>query len=343
MAVLSSTIGAVREDKDEAVGLSWSRARSVLEHPDRDVNPRPRRQAALRRGATVLEDLEKSIDQDLKPHSRELKGWTLSERIAIERHTIETKNVIGVIEGSGPHAEETVVIGGHYDHLGHGGFFSGSLAMFSRAIHNGADDNASGTSMVLEMARRLGARRDPPARRVVFMAFSGEERGLLGSQYYVQNPLFPLASTVMMFNCDMVGRLNDKNELTMIGTGTSPGLEALVDVLGKSAGLTIKKVSGMTDGFGGSDHQEFYAKDIPVLFAFTGLHSDYHRPSDDSDRINYAGMARIADYLELLLLDVIRRPDRPRWRRCRRRRTEVRVPTPPGWARSTSDHPRLCL
>jgi len=143
------------------------------------------------------------------------------------------------------------------------------------------------------------------------MAFSGEERGLLGSKYYVQHPLFPLASTVMMFNCDMVGRLNDKNELTMIGTGTSPGLEALVDVLGKSAGLTIKKVSGMTDGFGGSDHQSFYPRGIPVLFAFTGVHRDYHRPTDDSDLINYPGMARIADYLELLLLDVVRRPERP--------------------------------
>jgi hypothetical protein len=146
---------------------------------------------------------------------------------------------------------------------------------------------------------------------VVFIAFSGEERGLLGSQYYVQHPLFPLAGTVMMFNCDMVGRLNGKNELTMIGTGTSPGLDALAEVLGKSAGLTIKTVAGMTDGFGGSDHQSFYPKGIPVLFVFTGVHGDYHRPSDDSDRINYAGMARIADYLELLLLDVIRRPERP--------------------------------
>ena len=93
----------------------------------------------------------------------------------------------------------------------------------------------------------------------------------------------------MMINCDMVGRLNAKNELTMIGTGTTPGIDALVDVLGKSAGLTIKKVAGMTDGFGGSDHQSFYAKNIPVLFAFTGIHGDYHRPSDDSDRINYSG------------------------------------------------------
>jgi C-terminal processing protease CtpA/Prc len=113
----------------------------------------------------------------------------------------------------------------------------------------------------------------------------------------------------------MVGRLNGKSELTMIGTGTSPGIDALVDALGKSAGLTIKKVSGMTDGFGGSDHQSFYAKNIPVLFAFTGIHSDYHRPSDDSDRINYTGMARIADYLELIVLDLVRRPERPAFTR----------------------------
>ena len=106
--------------------------------------------------------------------------------------------------------------------------------------------------------------------------------GSLGSQYYVEHPLFPLASTVMMFNCDMVGRLNGTNELTMIGTGTSPGLEDLVNVLGKSSGLKIKTIAGLTDGFGGSDHQSFYPQGIPVLFAFTGVHRDYHRPSDDS-------------------------------------------------------------
>jgi hypothetical protein len=271
-------------------------------------------------GLPPLAKLEEQIDADLKPRSRALDGWTLGADIDLHQNEIKTKNVVGVLEGAGPHADETVVIGGHYDHLGQGGLFSGSLAPLSRDIHNGADDNASGTSMVLELARRLGARRDPPPRRVVFMAFSGEERGLLGSQYYVRHPLFPLSSTVMMFNCDMVGRLNDKEELTMIGTGTSPGLEALVEVLGKSSGLKIKKVAGMTDGFGGSDHQSFYPHDIPVLFAFTGVHRDYHRPSDDSNLINYAGMARIADYLELLVLDVVRRPERPAYTRMAERR-----------------------
>jgi hypothetical protein len=262
-------------------------------------------------GQPSLASLEKKIEQDLKPHSREISGWSLSARINIEGEKTETKNVVGVLEGAGPHAKETVVVGGHYDHLGHGGMTSGSLAIFSKDIHNGADDNASGTSMVLELARRLAARRDPLPRRVVFIAFSGEERGLLGSRYYVEHPLIPLDETVMMINCDMVGRLNTRSELTMVGTGTTKGIDTIVEALGQSADLKIKKVAGLSDGFGGSDHESFYAKGVPVLFAFTGLHSDYHRPSDDTDRINFTGMGRIADYLELITLDLARRPARP--------------------------------
>jgi Peptidase family M28/PDZ domain/PA domain len=262
-------------------------------------------------GEPSLEDLEKQIDSDLKPRSREIPDWTLTAKIYIEGEKIETKNVVGVLEGAGLHAKETVIIGGHYDHLGRGGMLSGSLAIFSKEIHNGADDNASGTSMVLELARRLAARPDPLPRRVVFMAFSGEERGLLGSQYYVNHPLIPLDETVMMINCDMVGRMSSSGDLTMVGTGTTPGIGTLVDALGQSAGLKVKKVAGLSDGFGGSDHESFYNKGVPVLFAFTGLHGDYHRPSDDSYRINYIGMGRIADYLELITLDIARRPERP--------------------------------
>jgi hypothetical protein len=263
-------------------------------------------------GEPSLEELENRIDEDTRPHSFEFKDWVTNAQVSIDLPQVWTKNVVGVLEGAGPHAAETVVIGGHYDHLGHGGAMSGSLAFLSRDIHNGADDNASGTAMVIELARRLGGRSDPLPRRVVFMAFSGEERGLLGSHYYVEHPLYPLEETVMMINCDMVGRLNSRSELTMIGTGTTRGIDALVDALGFSAGLKIKKISSTNDGgFGGSDHESFYNKGIPVLFAFTGLHGDYHRPSDDSDRINYGGMARIADYLELIALDVIRRPERP--------------------------------
>jgi hypothetical protein len=266
-------------------------------------------------GEPGLAQLETELNADLKPRTHQLKGVLVREQFVVKENGIPTRNVVGVLEGVGPHAGETVVIGGHYDHLGHGGLMSGSLAFLSRQIHNGADDNASGTAMVLELARRLGARRDALPRRVVFIAFSGEEKGLLGSRYYVEHPLFPLESTVMMVNCDMVGRLNDKNDLTMIGTGTTPGIDVLVAALGKSAGLNVKTIAAMTDGFGGSDHESFYNKNVPVLFAFTGIHGDYHRPSDDSDRINYAGMGRIADYLELIALDIIRRPERPSFTR----------------------------
>lgn len=262
-------------------------------------------------GQPKLEAIEKEIDGDLKTRSRPLEGWAVSGSFPIERKGIVTKNVIGVLEGAGPRADETIVVGGHYDHLGKGGLTSGSLAFFSKDIHNGADDNASGTSMVLELARRLARRPDPLPRRVVFMAFSGEEKGLLGSRYYVEHPLYPLDKTVMMINFDMVGRLNEKSEMTVVGTGSTPGIEEIVDALGTAAGFKVKKVKGMTDGFGGSDHESFYRKEVPILFPFTGLHPDYHRPSDDADRINFAGMTRIADFGELLLLDVARRPERP--------------------------------
>ncbi len=274
-----------------------------------------------------LTELEEQIDSDLKPRSRVVAGWKVAAKITVEREKIATKNVVGVLEGSGPRAQETIVVGAHYDHLGHGGMFSGSLAFLSHDIHNGADDNASGTSMVLEMARRLARRPDPLPRRVVFIAFSGEEKGLLGSQYYVEHPLYPLASTVFMVNFDMVGRLNEKNELTVYGTGSAAGLESLVDVLGASAGFTIKKIAS---GLGPSDQQSFYLKNLPVLFAFTGTHTDYHRPSDDADRINYRGMARIADLGELLLLDLARRPKRLEFARATPKVAAAHGGTPTG-------------
>ena len=262
-------------------------------------------------GLPKLAEAEQAIDADLKPRSLPLPGWTLDASATIERKGLATKNVVGVLEGAGPHADETIVVGAHYDHLGHGGLASGSLAFLSGDIHNGADDNASGTAMVMELARRLARRPDSLDRRIVFIAFSGEEKGLLGSRHYVEHPLYLLDKTVMMINFDMVGRLNEKGELTVMGTGSTPGLEALVDAIGTSAGFKVKKVKGASDGFGGSDHESFYQKGVPILFPFTGLHADYHRPSDDSERINFAGMARIADFGELLLLDVARRPDRP--------------------------------
>jgi hypothetical protein len=315
IVLLVNDLAGLKGDSDKVLGLVAGGPEVISNLPFAMLTRNFADKILEAAGEPNLAELEKQIDDDLKPRSRLLKGVTLSAKVKVDRASVETKNVVGVLEGSGPLAEETVIIGGHYDHLGRGGLLSGSLAFLSSDIHNGADDNASGTAMVMEIARRLASRRDPLPRRLVFMGFSGEERGLLGSHYYVEHPLYPLSSTVMMINFDMVGRLNGKNELTMIGTGTTPGIDVLVDALGKSAGMTIKKVAGMTDGFGGSDHQSFYAKNIPVLFAFTGIHSDYHRPSDDSDRINFTGMARIADYLELIVLDLVRRPERPAFTR----------------------------
>ncbi|MES2789298.1 MAG: M20/M25/M40 family metallo-hydrolase [Planctomycetota bacterium] len=261
-------------------------------------------QAALK---TTLADIEKEIDKDLKPRSATLAGWTVSGEFKIERNQAVVKNVIGVLEGSGPLADETVVIGAHYDHVGRGG--RDSLSPGSTEIHNGADDNASGTASLLELARRLAARPEKPARRIVFIAFTAEESGLLGSAKYCQEPVFPLEKTIAMLNMDMVGRLVD-NKLTVFGTGTSPHWNGLLEKLGKAAGfeLTMKP-----EGFGPSDQSSFYAKKIPVLHFFTGNHPDYHRPSDDWEKINVAGMEKVTDLIEQVALDTINTVKKPEY------------------------------
>ncbi len=235
---------------------------------------------------TTLSQLEADIDHGPKPHSRELVGWKAVGETSVERQEVEVKNVVGVLEGEGPHADETIVIGAHYDHLGLGG--SGSAAPGVHEIHNGADDNGSGTTVLIEIARQLAARGKLP-RRVVFIAFTGEERGLVGSARYVRDPLVPIKNTVAMLNLDMVGRLNDE-KLIVHGTGTAKEFDALVDRFGTEYGFAITKKPG---GFGPSDHSSFYAAKVPVLFFFTGTHTDYHRPSDDFEKLNIAGMRRV--------------------------------------------------
>lgn len=262
-------------------------------------------------GGPSLEEVEAGIDEDLKPRSKLLEGVSIDATVKIEAKPTKVKNVIGVLEGAGPLADETVVIGAHYDHVGMGQF--GSLSGGVRAIHNGADDNASGTATVMELARRLGKRTDPLPRRVVFMTFSAEELGLIGSNYYVNHPLIPLDKTVAMVNLDMVGRLNKDKELTVFGTGTSPGFESLVNSLASDEGMKTNIIFGTQGEFFQSDHASFYKKNLPVLFFFTGTHPDYHRPSDDSEKINFGGMAQIADMSELILLDLARRPERPKF------------------------------
>jgi hypothetical protein len=258
-----------------------------------------------------LEDIEKAIDADLKPHSRVLQGWTVDLDVKIKRKEVMVKNVIGVLEGEGPLAQETVVVGAHYDHLGYGG--RGSLAKDKKKdIHHGADDNASGTTTVIELARRFGAMKNRKGRRLVFMTFTAEESGLIGSRHYCRvAPLFPLEDTVAMFNLDMVGRLRDTpkgGKLLVEGTDTAKEFDDLVAKL--NPGFEVVKEKSV---FGASDHYSFYTKKIPVIFFWTGNHSDYHRPSDTADKINVVGMKRIADYAERVIDNLRTEAKRPEY------------------------------
>jgi len=252
-----------------------------------------------------LDTIESEIDQGPSPQSVELKGWRAVGQSAVERQEAEVKNVVGVLEGEGPLADQTIVLGAHYDHLGWGG--AGSAAPGVKEIHNGADDNGSGTTVLIEVARQLAARGKKLPRRLVFVAFTGEERGLIGSARYVRNPLFPIDSTVAMLNMDMVGRL-DQEKLIVHGTGTATEFDALVDRFGKQYGFEITK---KPSGFGPSDHSSFYAAKVPVLFFFTGSHKDYHRPSDDVDKLNIAGMRRIGEMVAEVAVTLAEAPARP--------------------------------
>ncbi|HET9984578.1 MAG TPA: M28 family peptidase [Longimicrobiales bacterium] len=198
------------------------------------------------------------------------------------------RNVVARLRGADPTlAAEAVVIGAHYDHLGHGGF--GSLEPNSTDIHNGADDNASGVGALLAVAERL-AKGVRPARSVVFVAFTGEEEGLLGSEFYASHPAVPLEKTRAMLNMDMVGRLGTQ-PLLVYGTGTATEWSGVVKEAAAREGLPIAEKA---DGYGPSDQTSFYAKDVPVLHFFTNVHGDYHKPSDDWEKIDFAGVERVA-------------------------------------------------
>jgi hypothetical protein len=214
------------------------------------------------------------------------------------------KNVIGILPGRDPVLRnQTVVLGAHYDHLGLGGF--GSLDPDSTGrVHNGADDNASGVAGLIQVAARLAA--SPPARTVVFIAFGGEELGLLGSAHYVQQAIYPLAGTLAMVNLDMVGRLRN-GRLIVYGARSAKEFPALLDSLNWYAGFDLR---AQGDGYGPSDHSSFYAAKRPVLHLFTDLHEDYHRATDDWQKVNLDGLKRVADFT-LSLVTALANRSRP--------------------------------
>ncbi len=238
-----------------------------------------------------LDDLEQTA-KEIKGTSKNLPGIQLKVQIDLIKKSSSANNIIGVIKGSGSLAEEVVVIGAHYDHLGRGG--TSSLATgVGEKVHNGADDNASGTAGLLEIAGAFAGQSNQLRRTLLFVAFSGEEQGLLGSRHYVGQPILPLDKTVAMINMDMIGRMKGKR-LIIGGTGSSLEWNEILAQLNKTSGFDLKF---QESGFGPSDHSSFYGKNIPVLFFFTGVHRDYHKPSDDYDKINIAATKRIVDFV----------------------------------------------
>lgn len=220
-------------------------------------------------------------------------------------------NVVGYIDNG---AATTIVLGAHYDHLGYGEDGNSRNTSHEAAIHNGADDNASGTAALIELARQL-KKSKATNNNYLFIAFSGEELGLYGSKYFTDHPTIDLKAVNYMINMDMVGRLNDSTKvLTIGGYGTSPTWGKVIekeyfatkhDIKKQAPSLVIKIDSS---GTGPSDHTSFYRKDIPVLFYFTGLHTDYHKPSDDADKINYTGEQTIIAHIMQLIEKLNKEP-----------------------------------
>ncbi|MGA9998036.1 MAG: M20/M25/M40 family metallo-hydrolase [Pyrinomonadaceae bacterium] len=290
----------------------------------------------LREGITTARSLSKGTQQNITLKMKPPLNFTLSLKTDIVRRETPANNVIGILNGSDPKLkDEVIVIGAHYDHLGLGG--EGSLAAREGEIHHGADDNASGVAGLLELARIFSAERGKLRRTLVFIAFSGEEEGLLGSNFYVNHPVVPLAQTVAMINMDMIGRMKAR-KLIVGGMGTAQEWKAWIEKENTTMHADLKvsdrpsktlpyvvKSKGQNanaantppaqygnmmhrfdltlneDGYGPSDHSSFYAKQVPVLFFWTGTHDDYHKPSDTADKINYEDEAHIITFIADIL------------------------------------------
>lgn len=236
----------------------------------------------------ALKDMEYAIGETKKSVSFALPNAGFEAMVELSFEQATSANVIGLVPGTDAALKDQyVVVGGHYDHLGMGGHGSRSDDDLPQ-IHFGADDNASGSAGVMAIAAQTAA--NPLPRPAIFMAFSGEELGLLGSTYFCDHPLVPLENIVAMINMDMIGRMTEQ-KVTISGTGTATIFDQLVDSIASKMNLTVSKSA---DGFGPSDHSAFYGRNIPVLAFFSGLHDDYHRPTDTWDKINFEGLRTLA-------------------------------------------------
>ena len=294
------------EETDELIPLVYDQSQSGSAihaiHIKRSVADR-----IIKESGYTISQLEQRLISDRKPVS-----FIVQEEITastdLVKQTVTTQNVAGILYGSDPRLkEEIIVIGAHYDHLGFGGAHSGSRRPDTLAIHNGADDNASGVAAILEIIEKLKEEQTKLKRSVLFLSFGAEEMGLLGSKYFVNNPSVDLGKIKLMFNLDMVGRLDSTTKtITVGGTGTAVGLSDLVQRLAEGKDLNVKLSS---EGYGPSDHTSFYVENIPVLFFFTGVHEDYHTPEDDVEKINLSGEKLVAEFVHDLIIEAANVPE----------------------------------
>ncbi len=247
-----------------------------------------------------------SLEAEMKENHKSVSLYlepVVSATADVVKTRVTAQNVVGLIEGNDPVLKnEYVIVGAHFDHLGMGGEGSGSRTPDVIAIHNGADDNASGTAGVIELAQKLSANRAKLKRSFVFVAFTGEVMGLLGSKEFVNKPPVDLKKVNAMINMDMIGRLNpETNTISVGGTGTSAESDSILKTLETARPY---KVTHSTDGYGPSDHASFYSDNIPVFYFTTGAHEDYHTPTDDADKIDYKGEAAVLDMVYDLAINI---------------------------------------
>ncbi len=256
-----------------------------------------------------LSEVQKEIDSNKTPNSFTLENAKVKFKTDLKYVDANTANIIGYLEGNDPELKnEVIVIGAHMDHLGDGLKYGSLYEKKESAIHNGADDNASGSAGVLLLANRLAADKQNLKRSYIFMLFSGEESGLIGSAFFTKSELYKKYNIVSMINMDMIGRMNE-DKLTIEGAGTSSVWKTILDSLNNVHDKL--KITFGESGFGPSDQSSFYSMDLPVLQFFTGLHSDYHRPSDDWQLINGDGEAKILNLIYDLVTVLDNRPSKP--------------------------------
>ena len=294
------------DETDELIPLVYDQSQSGSAihaiHIKRSVANR-----IIKESGYTISQLEQRLISDRKPVSFIVQE-EITASIDLVKQTVTTQNVAGILYGSDPMLkEEIIVIGAHYDHLGFGGAHSGSRRPDTLVIHNGADDNASGVAAILEIIEKLKAEQTKLKRSILFLSFGAEEMGLLGSKYFVNNPLVDLGKIKLMFNLDMVGRLDSTTKaITVGGTGTAVGLSDLVQRFAEGEDLNVKLSS---EGYGPSDHTSFYVENIPVLFFFTGVHEDYHTPEDDVEKINLSGEILVAEFVHDLIIEAANVPE----------------------------------